>query len=331
MVVAGAITVGSQPVRAKLLGRIRQQPRNGEGTGPRNVKVLEQVACGALGGTMCTMVGHPFDLMKVRLQTQRIVKGQPPPYKGLIDVVGKTFRRDGFRGFFRGYLPVAMSSSPITASRFAGYEVGKQLATTIWGLEGTSKRETKHIMFAGAIASTPLMIIQAPLDRAKCLLQVQGQKKGTARVQKVDGLMDCIKRVYHTGGIRSVYRGQVVSCLRTCPGTVLYMTTNEKMKEWIIPAGEKPKVWQLAFSGGCAGAALWGVTLPFDTLKSVIQTAPPGTDTRLATVAGKLMRTGGVAALYRGGVTVIIRSFPVNAVCFSTVHYASEFLQHMKS
>ncbi len=51
---------------------------------------LRSLAAGGVGGVCAVVVGHPFDLVKVRLQTAD--KGV---YTGAIDVVRKTVAREG--------------------------------------------------------------------------------------------------------------------------------------------------------------------------------------------------------------------------------------------
>ena len=51
---------------------------------------LRSLTAGAVGGLCAVIVGHPFDLVKVRLQTAE--KGI---YSGAMDVVRKTIAREG--------------------------------------------------------------------------------------------------------------------------------------------------------------------------------------------------------------------------------------------
>ncbi len=53
---------------------------------------LRSLAAGGVGGVCAVIVGHPFDLVKVRMQTAE--KGV---YTGAIDVVKKTVAREGLR------------------------------------------------------------------------------------------------------------------------------------------------------------------------------------------------------------------------------------------
>ncbi len=53
---------------------------------------LRSLAGGAVGGVCAVVVGHPFDLVKVRLQT-----AERGVYTGALDVVRKTVAREGLR------------------------------------------------------------------------------------------------------------------------------------------------------------------------------------------------------------------------------------------
>ena len=51
---------------------------------------LKSFIAGGVGGSCLVLVGHPLDTVKVKLQTMKIVPGQPPPYTGVADCVKKT-------------------------------------------------------------------------------------------------------------------------------------------------------------------------------------------------------------------------------------------------
>jgi solute carrier family 25 (mitochondrial carnitine/acylcarnitine transporter), member 20/29 len=56
----------------------------------KSLSSLRDFAAGGVGGIFAVVVGHPFDLVKVRLQTAE--KGV---YNGAMDVVRKTIAREG--------------------------------------------------------------------------------------------------------------------------------------------------------------------------------------------------------------------------------------------
>lgn len=54
---------------------------------------------GTVAGIAVCLVGHPFDTLKVRLQTQPVDK---PVYKGLADCFLKTLKWEGLGGLYKG-------------------------------------------------------------------------------------------------------------------------------------------------------------------------------------------------------------------------------------
>lgn len=73
---------------------------------------LRSFAAGGFGGICAVVVGHPFDLVKVRLQT-----AESGVYKGAIDVVKKSIARDGLRrGLYAGVSAPLIGVTPMCRS-----------------------------------------------------------------------------------------------------------------------------------------------------------------------------------------------------------------------
>eukprot|EP00736_Rhodelphis_marinus_P004629 Rmarinus@m.18752 len=58
------------------------------------------LTAGGLAGVSAWGACYPVDVCKTRMQTQTIVKGQPPRYSGLIDCAIKSYKAEGYRVFF---------------------------------------------------------------------------------------------------------------------------------------------------------------------------------------------------------------------------------------
>lgn len=75
----------------------------------RVMKSMVDIFAGTIAGINVTLVGHPFDTLKVRLQTQPHDK---PIYSGVVDCFKKTVQWEGFSGLYKGM------SSPIVGAMF---------------------------------------------------------------------------------------------------------------------------------------------------------------------------------------------------------------------
>ena len=62
-------------------------------------RTLKNVVSGTVSGIAVCLVGHPFDTLKVRLQTQPVHR---PVYTGLIDCFIKTLKWEGIGGLYKG-------------------------------------------------------------------------------------------------------------------------------------------------------------------------------------------------------------------------------------
>lgn len=59
---------------------------------------LKNFLSGGFGGVCLVFVGHPLDLIKVRLQTMpKPAPGEAPLYTGMADCARKTIAKDGVR------------------------------------------------------------------------------------------------------------------------------------------------------------------------------------------------------------------------------------------
>ena len=62
-------------------------------------RTVKNSLAGTAGGIAVCLVGHPFDTLKVRLQTQSVTN---PVYKGLADCFFKTLKWEGIGGLYKG-------------------------------------------------------------------------------------------------------------------------------------------------------------------------------------------------------------------------------------
>ena len=74
-----------------------------------SLQSLRALVAGGVGGVCAVVVGHPFDLVKVRMQTAE--KGV---YSGAIDVVKKTVAKEGLaRGLYAGVSAPLVGVTPM--------------------------------------------------------------------------------------------------------------------------------------------------------------------------------------------------------------------------
>lgn len=132
---------------------------------PVNIDPLHDFAAGTVAGIALTMVGHPFDTIKVRLQTE------PTLFSGGLDCLRKTLQSEGIFALFKG-MASPMSTIPlVNAITFWAYATAKD---TIHKLQ-TEKAplSTAEIAMSGGFAGLLGCIVSCPVELIKTRLQIQ--------------------------------------------------------------------------------------------------------------------------------------------------------------
>ncbi|KAF3045171.1 carnitine transporter [Didymella heteroderae] len=294
-----------------------------------SVQSLRALVAGGVGGVFAVVVGHPFDLVKVRMQTAE--KGV---YNGAMDVLRKGIAREGLvRGLYAGVSAPLVGVTPMFAVSFWGYDLGKQLVTSLSTVEN-GQFSVAQVSAAGFFSAIPQTLITAPFERVKVLLQIQGQKNlAPGEKPKYNGGVDVVRQLYKEGGIRSVYRGSAMTLARDGPGSAFYFATYETVKRNLTPKdpvtgrpGELSMPAVMA-AGGAAGIAMWIPVFPIDTIKSRLQSAE-GRPTISGTIKG-IYANGGYKAFFPGIGPAMARAVPANAATFAGVELAQKAMRKM--
>lgn len=296
---------------------------------------LKSFISGGFGGVCCVLVGHPLDLVKVRMQAASSSS------EGVFSTMQKTFVKDGISGLYRGVTAPLTATTPMFAVSFWSYNMGKRvvqmLSPSPRNINGQENLlSIPQTCAAGAFSSFPTVTIMAPSERIKCLLQTQVTESGKP---KYNGMLHCAQELYKAGGIRSIYKGTFATLARDIPGNIAYFGVYELVKRSMISyqeqiSGEPSSSTNLSpvaimTAGGFAGMACWAISIPADVVKSRFQVAPEGQYKNAFEVLQVLLKTEGYSALFRGMQPALIRAFPANAACFMGMESCRSALSFM--
>jgi len=79
---------------------------------------IKDLTAGTGGGILQCLVGHPFDTVKVRLQTDSVTN---PKYNGVVDCVKKIVGEEGVGGLFKGVQSPLTGIAALNAVLFFSY------------------------------------------------------------------------------------------------------------------------------------------------------------------------------------------------------------------
>jgi solute carrier family 25 carnitine/acylcarnitine transporter 20/29 len=170
------------------------------------------------------------------------------------------------------------------------------------------------------------------MELAKTRLQIQGlgesRKYFRSHKHTYDGPWDCMKKIYCSEGIRGVYRGFLLTCLRETPSFGLYFASYETFCRAFTPADcDIVPTPVLLLSGGLAGMSAWMSTYPIDVIKSRVQADMSGKYKGFVDCFRQSYQELGFGVFTRGLGSTLLRAFPVNAATFATVTWTLRIVQ----
>lgn len=268
---------------------------------------MDAFLAGSLGGAAGVLVGHPFDTVKVKLQTQDY---RNPLYKGTLDCFKQTVKKDGLTGLYRGVTSPVVGVAGINAVIFGVQSYCNTLFSNRHAL-------TSH-MLSGAAAGITQAFIASPVELAKTRLQLQADRGGPLRYK---GAVHVLQEIYKSEGARGMFRGQLCTILREAPAFSTYFLTFEASARLIdgIENSDNASGFANFFAGGIAGMASWVISYPVDVIKSRIQSDGafgPAKYSGIIDCVKQSFKEEGYGVFTRGLNSAIIRSFPTNAATF---------------
>lgn len=269
---------------------------------------------GLNGGVAGVLVGHPFDTVKIRLQTQDPLN---PRYRGAIHCFSQIMRQESPQGLYKG-----MATPIITVAC---------LASVLFGSHGFLLRRvddtklSRHFLagsFAGAIQS----LLACPIEISKIKVQIQGigERKNPAMKQKYAGSVDAFYKILSSEGLRGIYRGFGLTLMRDVPGYGISFTVFEATCRVLnkgSPHGQEVGVGGLLLAGSFAGSFYWLLNYPSDVMKTRFQKAGSGDKESYSSyrdVYRKSYQREGLKVFTKGLGVTMVRAFPTCAAIFAS-------------
>ncbi|KAG1506498.1 hypothetical protein G6F53_009649 [Rhizopus delemar] len=261
-------------------------------------------AAGMASGITKLVVGHPFDTIKIRMQTTSKSDGR---FKGPLDCFLKTVSREGPRALYKGATPPLVGWM-FMDSIMLGTLHNARILMQRWN--GDKPLSVFQHGLAGLAGGITVSFVATPVEQIKARLQVQYDSGN--KVYK--GPIDCVKQVVRNNGIFGLWQGLLPTMLFRSWFFVFwgsYEVFTKELSKLNMTDGTVTFV-----AGGLSATAFWAGAFPSDVVKNRYMTQPDVSPKKFPTptsVARFVYKTEGLAGFYRGFLPSFLRAFPTNA------------------
>ncbi|KAF8541927.1 mitochondrial carrier protein [Trichophaea hybrida] len=280
-------------------------------------RTLKDLFAGAVGGVAQVLIGQPFDIIKVRLQTTS-------KYSNALDAATKIYKHEGPLAFYKGTLTPLIGIGACVSVQFGAFHEARRRIETYNKKFNPHRTDLSYSQYylAGATAGIANTVLSAPIEHVRIRLQTQPHGANAL----YHGPLDCIKKLIAVGGVgNGLYHGTGVTLLREAQAYGLWFLTFEYLMKQTMKHTKREDIpsWKIALYGGLAGEALWLGSYPLDVVKSKLQTDGLKAGEQKYKGAVDCMRQvwakEGMMGFWRGLTPTLMRAMPVSAGTFFVV------------
>ncbi|XP_022192471.1 calcium-binding mitochondrial carrier protein SCaMC-1-B isoform X1 [Nilaparvata lugens] len=178
--------------------------------------IAERFVAGSLAGGVSQTVIYPLEVMKTRMALRKTGE-----FAGIFDAAKRIYRFEGWKSFYRGYVPNLLGIIPYAGIDLAVYETLKNSY-----LRGHSNSDTPSVILllgCGTASSTCGQVFSYPLALVRTRLQAQVGEKTT--------MVGMLKSIVEQEGFAGLYRGITPNFLKVAPAVSISYIVYEHCRQ----------------------------------------------------------------------------------------------------
>lgn len=267
---------------------------------------LEPFVCGGSSATFASIIIHPIDLAKVRMQIYgQLNPGKPVP--SFPSILQSIVKNDGFFAVYKG-VDAAIGRQLVYGTARIGLHrsFSDKLVEMNDGKPISFLQKILSSMLSGSIA----VCIGTPFDIALVRLQSDGMAPIKDR-RNYKHVFDALIRTANEEGVGALYKGLAPNILRGMSMNVGMMACYDQAKEIVAKVTGDPMIKGPSLATSIGASAIAGFTaalfsLPFDLIKSRLMAQKPDPITREMPYSGvmdcamKIAKTDGARGFFAG-------------------------------
>ncbi|KAL3092275.1 hypothetical protein niasHT_028153 [Heterodera trifolii] len=273
-------------------------------------KFVSNALAGGTAAVVTKTAIAPIERVKLLLQAQDASAHitADKRYKGIVDVLVRVPKEQGFLAFWRGNFPSIVRYFPSQALNFAFNDLYKGILSKNF----SKNRQFLGSFASGAAAGATSSLFTYWLDFARTRLALDIGRSRESR--EFTGLADLLTKIWRSDGLLGLYRGFSVSIWASIIYRACYFGFFDKAKAYASSDGKRPlsflERWLIAQGVTMASGML---AYPLDTVRRRLMMQSGHKEHILykngRDCARKIFASEhGIAGFYKGGLSNILRS-----------------------
>lgn len=287
---------------------------------------LIEAFAGFVAGIASTLVAHPLDVIKTRLQVDR---ESPSQFGGSLRLVRRIVRNEGtVSALYRGLTPNLVGNSLSWAFYFVWYDRIKYGIRSYRGFDNGGLSYYDFFIASGtagmltAVATNPIWVIKTRM------LSTSSSHPGA-----YTSILDGTRRLYQSEGLLGFYRGLVPSLFGVSHGALQFMAYEQlKIHRGHSLDGGKKDLGAADFMllSGLAKVFAGSTTYPYQVVRARLQMYDAESTYKSARdVVAQVWRKEGLAGFYKGLGPNLLRVMPSTWVTFLVYEKSKVLLPRM--
>ncbi|KAI4375095.1 hypothetical protein MLD38_013005 [Melastoma candidum] len=286
-------------------------------------------------GAVAAMVSRTFLAPLERLKLEYIVRGEQ---RNIFELIKKIAVTQGLRGFWKGNLINILRTAPFKSINFCAYDTYRKQLLRLSGNDETTNSER---FIAGAAAGMTATVLCLPLDTIRTKLVAQGG-------ESLGSVIGAFRHLIQTEGFFSLYKGIVPSIISMAPSGAVFYGVYDILKSAYLHSPEGRKrihdmseqghelnaLNQLELGplrtllyGAISGACTEAATYPFEVVRRQLQLQDQAKRLSALATLMKIVKRGGVPALYAGLFPSLLQVLPSAAISYFVYEFMKVVLK----
>lgn len=285
----------------------------------------EHLLAGISGGLTSTLILHPLDLIKIRFAVNDGRQHTTPKYGGIVNAFKTIFHEEGWRGLYRGVTPNLWGAGTSWGLYFLFYNGLKKRIQN--GNIEIPLGPDMHLL-AASQAGVLTLLITNPLWVVKTRLCLQYSTTLNNNVI-YGGMMDALKRIYKTEGLKGYYKGLTPGIFGVSHGAVQFMAYEEMKNRYNLyhgtPITKKLGTVEYLCFAAISKFIAAGSTYPYQVVRARLQNQHYSYKNSWDCIT-QTWHYEGWRGFYKGLGTNLLRVTPATMITFLTYENVSHYL-----